>query len=219
MFMFTQSPRGSRISIPKTIEGMSGSKVPSMIFRDWCECSAIAIQNACTIQNGIWQHREDRYKEIMSQYSREDRQKFSEMFAELVELFDEDPSDYLGKFYMESNASNKHTGQFFTPFNLSLLTAELSYKGMDQTICEPASGSGGMIIAYACVAKERGENYQKHMKVVTQDLDWLAVHMTYIQLSLMGIDAVVYQGDTLAEPVVKDPMRTFRTPKHMGVLL
>ena len=47
---------------------------------------------------------------------------------------------------------------------------------------EPSIGSGGMVIATAKYLKERGINYQKKLKVVGQDLDWLAVYMSYIQL-------------------------------------
>ena len=41
--------------------------------------------------------------------------------------------------------------------------------------------------------KRMGLNYQSKMKVVAQDLDWLSVYMTYIQLSLLGINAIVVQ--------------------------
>ena len=45
--------------------------------------------------------------------------------------------------------------------------------------------------------KEQGVNYQKNLRVVAQDLDWNALYMCYIQLSLLGIDAKCVQGDTL----------------------
>ena len=46
--------------------------------------------------------------------------------------------------------------------------------------------------------------------------------MCYVQLSLFGINAVVVQGDTLAEPYTGDSYpqnRVFRTPRNMGLLL
>ena len=78
-----------------------------------------------------------------------------------------------------------------------------------------------MIIAAAKVLKERGLNYQRCMKVVGQDLDWRGVYMAYVQLSLLGIDAIVVQGNTLAEPYVEgyDRSRMLRTPMNMGVIL
>lgn len=79
-----------------------------------------------------------------------------------------------------------------------------------------------MIIAIAAVLKERGINYQYCMKVTAQDLDWRSVYMAYVQFSLLGIDAVVIQGDTLCNPYIPgetDERRVLRTPKNMGVLL
>ena len=48
--------------------------------------------------------------------------------------------------------------------------------------------------------KERGINPQTCLKVVAQDLDWKGVYMTYLQLSVLGIKAIVVQGDTLQDP-------------------
>lgn len=126
---------------------------------------------------------------------------------------------------MEMELGNKNTGQFFTPYHVSFMCAEASLQGYEGdhilTIHEPSCGGGGMIIAAAAVLSERGMNYQKLMHVVAQDLDWKAVHMTYVMLSLMGINAVVAQGDTLIEPYhpgyPKD--RVFRTPANKGALI
>nr|DAZ74261.1 MAG TPA: type I restriction-modification system methyltransferase [Caudoviricetes sp.] len=80
---------------------------------------------------------------------------------------------------------------------------------------EPSTGGGGMIIAAARVLKERGMNPQRCMDVVAQDLDWKAVHMTYLQLSLLGIKATVVQGNSLTEPYTGrgyPPARVLYTP-------
>ena len=86
---------------------------------------------------------------------------------------------------------------------------------------EPSRGSGGMIIAAAKVLKDRGINYQNVLKAVAQDLDWKAVYMCYVQLSLLGIDAVVVQGNTLSDPDWRTRPKEciFRTPKNMGMLI
>ena len=78
-----------------------------------------------------------------------------------------------------------------------------------------------MILAVAAVLKEKGIDYQKCLDVVAQDLDWNGVYMTYIQLSLLGIPAVVVQGDTLTDPYRKgyEGRRIFRTPAKMGILI
>ena len=88
-------------------------------------------------------------------------------------------------------------------------------------IHEPSCGAGGMIIAVTQLMKDEGLNPQRNMHVVTQDLDYLAVYMTYVQLSLLGIKAIVVQGDSLAEPYKAGypRERVWRTPAEMGMLI
>lgn len=66
------------------------------------------------------------------------------------------------------------------------------------TVYEPATGGGSTIIGLALALKDKGYNYQKDMMVTAVDLDIKAVHMCYIQLSLLGIPAVVIHGNTLS---------------------
>lgn len=211
--------------IVKTIQSMSGKYSSYNIFHDWCEISAIAIQNACVlIHDDIWQKREEMYKAIFLKYTKDEQEKLIYMFNLLPEAIEDKMGDILGEIYMESGAGNKYVGQFFTPFHLSLLTARLDlelFNGEVVKMCEPSIGSGGMIIAAAKVIKEKGYDYQKHMEVVGQDLDWLAVYMSYLQLSLLGIDAIIVQGSTLQEPYVEGypRERVMRTPRNTGALI
>lgn len=141
---------------------------------------------------------------------------------------EEDLSDVLGAVYMECGMGSKHTGQFFTPYHLSELTAQLAVDikkaaandGMI-TLNEPSCGGGGMIIATCKILRDAKINYQRRLNVIAQDLDWNGVYMTYLQLSLIGCKAVVVQGDTLREPYAKHypPERIMRTPAMMGMLI
>ena len=102
----------------------------------------------------------------------------------------------LGEVYMESIGGNKNSGQFFTPYSVSLATARLTLpdtidENKKLSLCEPTCGSGGMVIAAAQVLQEKGINYQRVLDVVCQDLDWTAVYMCYVQLSLLGVKAIV----------------------------
>lgn len=218
----------SKKEIVRTIQSLSGKYAPDMIFSDWVTCSAIGIYNSCfLIHNSAWKSREEQYINTMKKYTLEERKQFVRMLKLLTDAFEEGMSDILGEIYMESGCGSKRTGQFFTPFHLSKLTAELELANIviDENkkyeIAEPSVGGGGMIIATAAVLKERGINYQKCMKVVAQDLDWRSVYMAYVQFSLLGIDAVVVQGDTLQHPYDEhtDERHILRTPKRMGVLI
>ncbi len=215
--------------IIKRIQSMSGKYPAGMVFADWVQCSAIAIYNSCCLfRDEAWNEREEQYKAVMNKYTLEECKQFVHMLKLLTDELEERMSDILGEIYMESGAGSKATGQFFTPFHVSKLTAECALANQiisedeKYKINEPSVGGGGMIIATAAVLKERGINYQRCMKVVAQDLDWRSVYMAYVQFSLLGIDAIVVQGDTLCNPYIPgktDERHMLRTPKNMGVLL
>ena len=215
--------------IISTIQGISGKYSPYEVFTDWIRCSALAIQNACTIRGTkAWQDREKLYMDTISRYCEAEQTKFSEMFALLADALTEEMSDVLGDIYMQAGMGSKTTGQFFTPFHLSELCARLSlqkqiesFSGETIELNEPSCGGGGMIIAAAKVLKDAGINPQKHLKIVAQDLDWKGVYMCYLQLSLLGLKATVVQGNTLSDPYRKDYSAecTMKTPGWMGVLI
>lgn len=58
-------------------------------------------------------------------------------------------------------------------------------------------GQGRWVIALAEAMKDMGINYQHCLHVTAMDIDRRAVHMAYIQFTLMHIPAVVIEGDTL----------------------
>lgn len=170
--------------------------------------------------------REEQYLSTIRKYDKEARYKMSDMVRMLTATYEDTGlSDVLGEVYMESVGGNKNTGQFFTPYHVSLACAELAVpKNINDDrilLHEPSCGSGGMVVATAQVLQKRGINYQKTLDVVCQDLDWSAVYMCYVQLSLLGIKAIVAQGDTLAEQYKKGypKERVFYTPAKRGLLI
>ena len=106
---------------------------------------------------------------------------------------------------MQLNLGNNATGQYYTPYCVSKMMAEInlaySIEKLENneiiTFSEPCCGSGGMIIAFAETMKQYNYNYQKMLYVEAIDIDENAFMMCYIQLSLLGIPAKVIQGDTL----------------------
>lgn len=212
--------------IIKTINSIAGKYSAYEVFSDWIRCASLSISNSCQLfQDKVWQDREQIYLDTIRKYTKEEAQLFVEMFGMLVETLEE-PSDVLGQVYMESGMGSKAAGQFFTPYHLSELCAELSLPEPDEDgiyrINEPSCGGGGMIIAAASALKKRGIDYQRKMHVVAQDLDWKGVYMCYLQLSLLGINAVCVQGNTLSEPYTGRGYpsdRVLYTPMRRGVLL
>ena len=68
-----------------------------------------------------------------------------------------------------------------------------------------------MIIAAADSLLDEKINYQQHMHAVAQDIDLVAVHMAYIQLSLLHVPAVVIHGNSLA----METRSIWLTPAHV----
>ena len=214
--------------IIKRIERIAGKYSAYEVFSDWIRCCALAISNSTTLirlRGKIWEDREKAYMETISRYTSKEAELFPEMLALLTMALEKDMEDVLGEIYMSSGMGSKAAGQFFTPYHLSELCAELTVAEQDSTgiyrINEPSCGGGGMIIAKAKSLKNQGINYQRKMQVVAQDLDWKGVYMCYLQLSLLGIPAICVQGDTLTEPYKKGypPDRVLYTSAKAGVII
>ena len=214
--------------IVNKIGSISGRYSSREVFQDWVRIMAMSISNSVQlVHNKVWEDRERVYVETIKKYDTKEVTVILECFNMLLETLEYNKRDVLGEIYMSTNQGNKATGQFFTPFNISLMTASLildsiapDEKGFLR-INEPSCGGGGMIIACASVLENKNVNYQKVLKVVCQDLDYISVFMTYVQLSLLGIQAIVVQGDTLIEPFDNktEASHIFYTPAERGLLI
>jgi type I restriction-modification system DNA methylase subunit len=183
--------------IIKTIQSMTGKYGVYNIFEDWVRMMAMAYAN----QIEYSQKRENEYIETMRRYDESEKAKMCEMTAWLVEWAESEMTDMLGYIYMHLELGSKAHGQFFTPYNICRMMAKMQkYDGHILKVNEPSCGAGGNIIALAEALKEQGINYQQKMEVVCQDIDTKAVYMTYVQMCLFGIPAIVYQANTLSDP-------------------
>lgn len=200
----------------KCFESMAGRYSGYELFSDWVKMSALSVCNTChIIHDSVWKEREQAYMDVCRKYKKDEIDMFVRMLSLLIDALEEDMSDVLGEVYMQAGLGSKIAGQFFTPFHLSELCARLCVN-MDILdgngvieLHEPSCGGGGMIIAAAKTLRDNGVDFQRRLRVVAQDLDWKGVYMTYLQLSLLGIQAKVVQGDTLCHPY--DPARTPRS--------
>lgn len=173
------------------------------LFTDWCELTAIALRQP------FYQdpEAEKRYLSIVGQYSKEHANKFAELLSFLV-LGLEKEGDFLSAVFHELELDNKKAGQFFTPFHASRMMAKVlmgdpSNKEHFQrygytTLYEPCSGAGGMVLAFADEFKSAGYNPATQLLVTAADFDFNAANMTYIQLALAGIPAIVYRMNSLS---------------------
>lgn len=205
-------------AIVKKVETIGMTHSPETVFRDWCECFALALANGCDLLRGDrWEKREKRYQDIIKRYTPAEAQAFAEMSAALTDAFDADPfHDYLGRVYMECFGGNKNLGQCFTPESVCEATARLVADGVPKngehkTLYEPACGGGAMTIAFLGMCHKAGYNYQRYLHITTEDLDSLCVHMCYVQLSLLGARAQVFHKNTITQQAFD----VFVTPAEM----
>lgn len=183
------------------------------VWDDFVTCFAIAIHNAVTKDEEL----ENKYLQIINQYEEKDRYQFTKMAGLLTEAFEQNGfGDLLGEIYMALEIGSKNLGQFFTPYSLSKLCAQLTLdkKLIESkryiTASEPACGSGGMIVALADAMYSEGYNPQQQLVANCVDVDQTAAMMCYIQLSLYGIPARVTIGNTLTMKF----SRTMLTPMY-----
>jgi hypothetical protein len=174
------------------------------VFSDFLALCAISISNALDRSQSA--QREQDYLAAIRRYDRHEADLFPRMLGQLTLALEDDISDVLGRLFSSLELGNKWTGQFFTPDSVCRLMAAMSFDDTAKAIIasrgfirasEPAVGGGAMVIALAREMLAQGINYQQHLHVTAVDTDIRAVHMAYVQLSLLHVPAVIVHGNTL----------------------
>ena len=198
--------------ILKLVNQASHRVNPNKFLSDTFECGAIAVSNQFDFPKA--EQREERYKQIMRTYEPKERELMAEAFAKIYALLtsvvydDGTFNDWLGKLFTQTNIGNKHNGQFFTPYHISGFCAKASLdesivrqKQRDNeimTINDPTCGAGGMLVAaLETLDREYHFNYAHNCFMLGEDIDIRCVHMTYLQLSLAGVPAIVKHTNSL----------------------
>jgi len=150
---------------------------------------------------------EEEYLQIAKLYSASELEQLTQLLIITVEAFEEKIYDFLGEVFTLGGLSNERNGQFFTPFHISQFMAEVGIgetnceKGRVLRISDPCCGAGGLLIAIVLVLKERGINYQRDVFFVGTDIDHRCARMTFIQISLLAVPALIICGNTLTDEV------------------
>ena len=218
-FMAALNLRGidHQSELVKLLNQVSPGKRRCDVFSDFVAVCAIWVSVAADPESR--REREDEYRQIVARYTEDDVERFARGFAHVGGGLASGFCDFLGDAYMAMEIENRQQGQFFTPFDLSLLLAELQLDGVRKsceksgfaTFHDPCVGAGSMLIACAKVMRDKGLNYQKQMHAMAIDTDIVAVHMAYIQFSLLHIPAVVIHGNALTGTAHSE----WRTPAHV----
>jgi hypothetical protein len=183
-----------------------GTIKPSMhiynVFDDWLIFAAAALYS--------WKKDEAveaEYAETAKRYTPEELQKHGDLLAITVNALEEKEQDFLGDIFTTAQLTNSRTGQFFTPYHISYMMAKMTIEEQELSatrvykVGDPCCGAGGMLIAAASVMKDCGVNYQQNVLFIAQDIDARCARMAFIQLSLLGVPAVITCGDSLTADV------------------
>jgi type I restriction-modification system DNA methylase subunit len=158
------------------------------VFEDWVALMFWAIQR-----------NDEEYLKIVRRYKNDRPQGereidyFCNAFGLLMKEMAGTNRELLGEIYMQWEVSNKHTGQFFTPWHIAFMMAQiLGPKG--ETINDCCCGSGIMFIA-AC--KTMTNQQLDKVEFVGQDIDLTCVMMCALNLTFFNLNGYVIWGNSL----------------------
>jgi hypothetical protein len=222
--MTRSAPPVGRPAIIKAMRSFGHRHTTHKAFSDFLLCAAVAMSNAVDAQHR--DEREAQYMSVVKQYDADEVSVFARMHADLVHAFEPVPgqtefADVLGSVFSELEIANHWAGQFFTPYSLSKAMAVMAMPAEELTetvarsgyvtVLDPAVGGGALLIAAAEAIHSAGINYQRCSHMAGVDVDIRAVHMAYIQLSLLGVPAMIVHGNSLTREV----RSVWYTPMHV----
>jgi type I restriction-modification system DNA methylase subunit len=180
----------------KILEDISRHHGIRQVFDGFIRLSACAL---------AVQTREKEYLEEAARWEKSDLDLFGHALGALVLQAEAQPfTDLLGQYYMEYALSQKGqqwTGEFHTPKPICDLMARLTIASPESfpaerpiTVCEPACGSGAMILSFgeAC-----SPDVRRRLRVTAIDVSRSGCDMTFINTTLWGIPTRVIHGNTL----------------------
>ena len=181
------------------------SKGLHYVFRDFCELAYCAYAKL-TAHSDAADQLEERYMNIVESYNnKDDIRAMPSLLAIAYQAVAGGGEDFLGSVAGELELLDARAGQFFTPYPVSRLMAEVILEGADTviekngffTLQEPAAGTGRMVLAAADVLDLRGHDPSKHILVNAIDISAICFHMCYLQLTFRGIPALVERANTI----------------------
>lgn len=192
--------------ILQTVDVTRGRIAKREVFRDLIAYCALRIS---VTTDPVHSDRAQYLNNLIERYTTAEREAFEQTLRCFVHTVWQNIErctyeDLLSIPFFECSAGNRDLKQDFTPPDITKLLAYLTYGDPPElpqegyyTLNDPACGSGILLLASVDCLARRGINPSEQLVIQASDLDITCVQMTYIQLSLYGVPAVVIQGDTL----------------------
>jgi methylase of polypeptide subunit release factors len=178
------------------IKGFESSRVfshmhPYDLYRQWLEAVWAMLE--------AWRDPEA-LKAATGKLTYEQGSELGRLFNLYVSAVEDMPfSDILGELFMRLDINSVRAGQFFTPFPIAEFMSRVTFdsdtfmsKAKEKgcvTVCDPACGSGVMLLAYAKVVHDAlGREGTDKLELYGMDTDIRCVNMCKIQIRLNGLD-------------------------------
>ena len=195
------------------------------MFADFLELAVCAIRKTTMPSGPAADVIEDQYMAVVKRNAPEDVRKMPELLGITALAVQEGGCDFLGQVVGDLELITGHMGQFFTPYDVSRMLAEMTLQDAGElirekgfiTVAEPASGAGGMIIAAADVIEKQGFDIGRQLYVDATDISPMCFKMTYLQASLRGIPAIVRRGNTLSREMFDQAHTPAFTPFYWAL--
>jgi len=200
------TPADLRKQFIKTFDRLAHDRERHDVLADFLEMAVCAIRKTTLPPGPAADAIEERYMAVVKRNRPEDVRAMPELLGITALAVREGGSDFLGQVVVELELRSDHMGQFFTPYDVSRMMAEMTFDTVDEiiaeqgfvTVQEPACGAGGMIIAAADVIERKGFDIGRQLYVDGTDLSPMCFRMSYLQASLRGVPATIRRGNTLS---------------------
>jgi hypothetical protein len=217
------TPAKHRKRFIKAFESLAHHRERHDVLADFLDMAVCAIRKTTVPPGPAADAIEDQYMAVVKRNVPEDVRKMPELLGITALAVQEGGCDFLGQVVGDLELINGHMGQFFTPYAVSRMIAEMTLQDAGElirekgfvTVAEPASGAGGMIIAAADVIEKQGFDIGRQLYVDATDISPMCFKMTYLQASLRGIPATIRRGNTLS----RETFEVARTPAFLSFYL
>src|SRR5262249_18905078 len=151
------SPAALRKQFIKAFENLARHRDKHDVLTDFLELAVCAIRKRTVPPGPATDAIEERYMAVVRRDKLEDVRPVPALLALTTLAVQDGGCDFLGQVTGDLGMVTGHMGQFFTPYDVSRMIAELTLDTVDEviadqgfvTVQEPACGAGGMIIAAA----------------------------------------------------------------------
>lgn len=200
------TPADLRKQFIKAFNSLARQRERHAVLADFLETAVCAIRKRTLPPGPEAEALEAQYMAVVKRNRAEDVRAMPELLALTTLAVQGGGCDFLGQVVVELELPAEHMGQFFTPYDVSRMIAEMTFDTVDEiiaergfvTVQEPACGAGGMILAAADAIEARGFDVARQLYVDGTDVSITCFRMSYLQASLRGVPATIRHGNTLS---------------------